>query len=438
MLDFTRPLCLGLQPLVTALLFLATAIETDGHDVEGLTTAFQMVADEMHKKYDMSLAAAFHAPWGRFQVAAGYTDRGLGMGPAQRKAEPDDDYVWGSTTKMFTAPAVLQLVEQGKVSLEDPITMHIEPVLKHMSAGLSLEQRFGSAIRNVQVIHLLHMTSGIADYDGVSYTDDQFANRSKAFSPLEIIFKYTPPDLIFEPGTRQEYCSTNYVMLGLVLLRFHHSESWAWQSYNQLTVLPDAIRQQFNESRFAISGPCDDFSPVHGYMESYGHTGLPPQDVSNVSCLGGWTAGNYVGSVRDVAHFTYELYSPKRERVISLASKSILTNFSSGSPMPFKFYGVGTFNLAWSVGGGIDAYGHVGDTYGFQSQTTYIPEQDFVITIGTNIETNSQAQPADFTCLAYHALVAAMSGMPKPHCNFTVPRRFIGTCSCHDDEVVMV
>ena len=44
----------------------------------------------------------------------------------------------------------------------------------------------------------------------------------------------------------------------------------------------------------------------------------------------------------------------------------------------FKFYGMGTFNLAWSIGDA-DAYGHVGDTYGYQSQTTYIPGFDFVV-----------------------------------------------------------
>lgn len=45
-----------------------------------------------------------------------------------------------------------------------------------------------------------------------------------------------------------------------------------------------------------------------------------------------------------------------------------------------KFYGMGTFNLAWSIGSS-DAYGHVGDTYGYQSQTTYVPADDFVITV---------------------------------------------------------
>lgn len=59
------------------------------------------------------------------------------------------------------------------------------------------------------------------------------------------------------------------------------------------------------------SGPCSDFTPVHGFMEFYPSASLPKQDVWDVSCLGGWTAGNYVGSVADVARFTYELYNTK-------------------------------------------------------------------------------------------------------------------------------
>jgi hypothetical protein len=46
-------------------------------------------------------------------VAAGFTDSGLGMGMGTRKALPTDEYVWGSITKMFTGPAILQLVERG-------------------------------------------------------------------------------------------------------------------------------------------------------------------------------------------------------------------------------------------------------------------------------------------------------------------------------------
>lgn len=80
--------------------------------------------------------------------------------------------------------------------------------------------------------------------------------------------------------------------------------------------------------------------------------------------------------------------------------------------------------------GSYTAYGHVGDTYGYQSQTTYFPNHDFVVTVATNVETDTQAQPAEATCLAYHELVSMFEGQPPNVCNFTVPHHFIGVCSC--------
>ena len=68
--------------------------------------------------------------------------------------------------------------------------------------------------------------------------------------------------------------------------------------------------------------------------------------------------------------------------------------------------------------------------YGYQSQTTYIPEHDFVLTVATNIETSSQAQPAEATCIGYHDLVTLFLGEQPNPCNFTVTQHFIGVCSC--------
>jgi hypothetical protein len=54
---------------------------------------------------------------------------------------PDDRYVYGSITKMFTGPAVLQLVDEGLISLDDPIAMHVDPILRALnSTSLGLSQ----------------------------------------------------------------------------------------------------------------------------------------------------------------------------------------------------------------------------------------------------------------------------------------------------------
>lgn len=100
------------------------------------------------------------------------------------------------------------------MNLTDPIALHIDPILIALN-GTRLEDHFGSPIHGVQIQHLLHMTSGIQDYDGEAFSRAQFANRSKAFGPIEIIGKFVSPTLQSVPGQQQMYCSTNYILLGL-------------------------------------------------------------------------------------------------------------------------------------------------------------------------------------------------------------------------------
>eukprot|EP00037_Helgoeca_nana_P000560 m.22240 g.22240 ORF g.22240 m.22240 type:complete len:452 (-) comp10683_c0_seq2:2082-3437(-) len=420
--------------------------------VEAVRASLQEVATELASKYNMSIALSFYSEAshlgfsstvpGDVAVAAGFTDSGLGMGTPTRAAVPDDLYVWGSITKMFTGPAILELVTKGVISLDDPITMHVDPLLRKLN-GTTLEDKFGPPIKEVKIHHLLHMTSGVSDYDGEAYAKAQFADRTHDFSPIEIIGNFVSPTLKSPPGTKQGYCSTNYILLGLALA--NHLGEGSWEGYDQKTVLPTALQRFFNRSLFVNHGTCESRTPVHGFIESYSTASIPRQDIWNVSCAGGWTAGNYVGSVADVARYTYELYSTANPGIVDRENMARMIDFTSPNPnSTFKFYGMGTFNLDWSIGAPVGfpgfptprqnasytAYGHVGDTYGYQSQTTYMPKEDFVITVATNIESTSQAQPAEATCLAYHAIVAKINKEGPNKCNFTVPRSFIGVCSC--------
>lgn len=55
----------------------------------------------------------------------------------------------------------------------------------------------------VKIHHLLHMTSGVSDYDGEAYAKAQFADRTHDFSPIEIIGNFVSPTLKSPPGTKQ-------------------------------------------------------------------------------------------------------------------------------------------------------------------------------------------------------------------------------------------
>jgi len=410
----------------------------------GLQAVLQQNVDAQHAKWNCSIAVALRSPSHSTEVlgaTAGYSNSGLSLHAADpRPAQVDDPYVWGSTTKMYTGPAVLQLVENGVVSLHDRISKHIDPLLAKVT-GTKLQDKFGAKIDDVQVHHLLHMTSGIGDYDRGNYSKDQFASPGHDFSPIEILTKYVPSKFDFEPGTKQNYCSTNYILLGLVLARHLSEDSASWRKYDQLSVIPSASRGLYKHSVFADQGACSAFTPQHAFMAPsyYDRTQKGDKDVWNVSCVGGWTGGNFVGSVKDVARYTYDLYGKDPTApIVSPRSLDHMLNFTAPSSHhhSFKFYGMGTFSLDWTAsteGLNVTGYGHVGDTYGYQSQTTYFPGLDLVLTVATNIETASQAQPAETTCLLYHAIAATLAGKPLPQCSFKVPHQFIGECACKDD-----
>ncbi|MFK7999007.1 MAG: serine hydrolase domain-containing protein [Polyangiales bacterium] len=112
---------------------------------------------------------------------------------------PAQSFRIGSVTKTFTAAIILQLVEEGTLTLNDSLERWVPAYY----AGVG-----------VTVRHLITNTSGIVSYNYVGSFD---AGRS--WSPTELVeWAVThEPELRFEPGSDWEYSNTNYVLLGLVI-----------------------------------------------------------------------------------------------------------------------------------------------------------------------------------------------------------------------------
>jgi len=104
-----------------------------------------------------------------------------------------------SVSKTFTAAAILRLVQEGKIGLEDTVT--------HFITGLPYE---GITIR-----HLLNHTSGLPDYQAVM---DQYWDKSKVAGNadcIEYLIQYKP-DPLFSPGERYAYSNTGYLLLASI------------------------------------------------------------------------------------------------------------------------------------------------------------------------------------------------------------------------------
>lgn len=132
-------------------------------------------------------------------VADGQADTRTG-----RAARPDDRYRIGSMTKPMVAVVVLQLVEEGKVGLDDSVA--------ELLPDLGLDPR-------ITVRHLLMQTSGFhRDTKVTSPPRSYEGNRFRYFRPAELVeIALTNPEPRPEPGTRHEYANTNYVLAGMVI-----------------------------------------------------------------------------------------------------------------------------------------------------------------------------------------------------------------------------
>ncbi|MBL8215116.1 MAG: serine hydrolase [Bryobacterales bacterium] len=114
---------------------------------------------------------------------------------------PETRFRLGSITKQFTAAAILRLAEQGKLSLEDPISKYYtDPP---------------PAWEKITIHHLLNHTSGIVSYTGLP---DFFQTQSMtARKPAEIVKLTQDMALEFEPGSKMKYNNTGYILLGYVI-----------------------------------------------------------------------------------------------------------------------------------------------------------------------------------------------------------------------------
>jgi D-alanyl-D-alanine carboxypeptidase len=138
--------------------------------------------------------------------------------------------VLGSGTKSYTAAAIMQLVDQGKIDLEDKANKHADGPMKQLCNN-TMEDYFGPRANNVTIHNLLWMESGLIDFEDPQFDSDLLhkqANQKHLPCHLfEHVRDMPEKDLcgasynctwLFEPGTNTSYSSTNYELAGFVLL----------------------------------------------------------------------------------------------------------------------------------------------------------------------------------------------------------------------------
>lgn len=273
-----------------------------------------------------------------------------GYGEADREhhrpASATTVYKIGSITKQFTAAAVMRLVEEGRVSLDDPVTKYLPQF-----AGWS----------GVHIRHLLNHTSGIP-----GSSPEWVRHRDEELSQAQLVAYLMADTLETPPGARFRYNNNGYVLLGLVI------EAVTGRAYAQH--LAETIFQPLG-MRSASS--C--LRPPRGPAEALGYDRAldiaVPTAYPRSSALVG--AGDLCMSVPDYLRWQSALVAG---RVISRASFQRMSTSDTASGRPTG-YG---FGLGPGMAGGHPTIWHNGAVNGAQSQAVWMPDDSLQVVLFTN------------------------------------------------------
>jgi D-alanyl-D-alanine carboxypeptidase len=302
-------------------------------------------------------------PKHRFEGASGVENLKDGTEMA-----PSGAFRIGSITKMFTATVIIQLAEDGVLTLDDPVSLWLPEVADQLPYGNSITLR-----------HLLTHTSGVfniveheayyADLFTEVKIDEEVGNASLACvqrDPNDTLVRYVyGKDALFEPGAQWHYSNTNYTLLGMVL------EKATAKS------LADAYRTYIYEPLGMTSTYLDCYEePVIGVVHGYMGLGDTMTDVTELHESIGWSAGGLVSTASDLVTFARGLFGG--ELFDEPESLEAMMTAAPGSS-----YGLGIMLQE-------EFMGHAGGIAGFRSVLNYAPEIDTVVVMLYN---NDAADP---------------------------------------------
>lgn len=270
---------------------------------------------------------------------------------ANSSLSPQHIFRIGSVTKQFTAVAILKLAEEGKLSLQDPVTKYL-PDYPTRGQQITLE-------------HLLTHTSGIPSYTNSPLWTPEV--RRKDFSPFELIQFFKSDSLEFAPGTAWNYNNTGYFILGYII------EKVSGQSY--ATYLRDKLFTPLG-LHHTLYG--DDTRILKNRAIGYQKNGSEFAHAEYLSMTQPYSAGSLMSTVEDLYIWHLALHGGKILQPSSL--NAALTNYKLLNGEPSN-YGYGFFfgNIL-----GSPTIEHSGGINGYLSQTLFLPRENIYIAILTN------------------------------------------------------
>ena len=294
----------------------------------------------------------------------------------------------GSVTKTFTVTALLQLAEDGALSLDDPIEKYV-PGMPNGTATLA---------------QLAEMRSGIPSYTfDEGFQTTLFSDPNHVWEPQQLVDLVKGQPAMFEPGTMTFYSNTNLILLGMVI------EQVTGEPIEQ--VMQERIIEPLGLEHTVM--PTDGSYPTphpQGYTMQ-GVDGDAPNDATDWNPSWGWTAGSMISNLEDMLTWGEALATG--EGILSPETQAErLDSFDFNVPVyagpgktapqtPARAYGLG-------LGLALDWYGHEGELPGFNTYVQHYEPEGITLVVMVNADIFSGAD-----CSASQTTVPSNPGVGR-------------------------
>ena len=309
--------------------------------------------------YPAALAAVTDAKGESAGAAVGKGSLETGQAPPM-----DGEVRIGSNTKTFVAVVVMQMVQEGKVGLDEPIETYLPGLIR----GEGID---GSKIT---VRQLLQHTSGLPEYtDTTPGRSDIFQIKDHYAQPRDLLDTALGKPAAFEPGTQWAYTNTNYVVLGMLVER----------------VSQRPVGEQIDERIVKKLGLSHTYFPAPGDKSI---KGTHPQgyhlsaegkleDITEMDPAWAWAAGAMVSTPGELNTFFQAVFDGRLLTQASIDEMKKGVDIGSGG----RVYGLGIVGTPLSCGG--TAWGHGGDIEGYHTRGGVGPDGTAVTVAVTALPT---------------------------------------------------
>ncbi|MBM4387730.1 MAG: beta-lactamase family protein, partial [Deltaproteobacteria bacterium] len=337
--------------------------------------------------------------------------------------DTEKGYRVGSNTKPYIATTIMLLAEEGKLSIDDPVSKHLTQYPQWSQVTLR---------------HLMGMRSGIPDYlQSEQLWIEVVSNPGEPIAPEKLVSFVSSKPLEYTPGENGTYSNTNFILLGMIIEKATGGK--IQDEIDKRIVKPVGLANTFLDT-----GAKEAAGLSHGYMdvELAGFVlNIAPELMSLVppeyfvagpllDCTYlfhpsiAWSAGAIVSTPADAAKFMKALLTGK---VVSEASLAEMMKFLPIGLLGNQTdYGLGLVRYATPYG---TAYGHGGLTFGYDANALYIPDKEVAMGDMHNFF------PAQSWSLTNEVMKAAVEGVVEPLIACGQPDDLFGTQEGHVVEL---